>query len=128
MDNRSPFRASRLNNLRLHLLDPEAFPRAATFSKETAEQEAMVVAQAQGGSTSSAATSTANGHGSSSSITTSNPSIVWGENLLRYNLIPKVKQGIDRSGALTDLTSTDETELRADVSLSTYLPRSIYPF
>lgn len=44
--------------------------------------------------------------------------MIWGENLLRYHLLPKVKQGIDQSGTIEDLSSKDENELRADVSFS----------
>ena len=92
----SPFRAARLNNLRLHQLDPRVFPRAALFSpdqKEEKEEEQV-------------------NDGDAATM----KHVVWGQNLLRYQLLPAVKAGLDESALQGDLTDAEAQELRAEAA------------
>lgn len=84
---RSPFRAARLNNLRLHGLDPAIFPRAPGFTPLPLPS----VNEAAG------------------------RRVVWGENLMKYRLAPLAKEGLDVGGVLGDVTPEDEAELRREV-------------
>ena len=84
---RSPFRAARLNNLRLHGLDPAIFPRAPGFTP----LPLPAVAEEAG------------------------CRVVWGENLMKYRLAPLAKEGLDIAGVLGDVTPEDEAELRREV-------------
>lgn len=92
---RSPFRAARLNNLRLHGLDPRIFPRAPGF---TPPSPVAAGAAAEGQE--------------------QEQKVVWGENLLKYRLAPRAKEGMDRGTVLGDLTAEDEAELRKEVRWS----------
>lgn len=89
---RSPFRAARLNNLRLHGLDPAIFPRAPGFTPLSASALAAGVEGADEGG-----------------------AVVWGENLMKYRLAPRAKEGLDVGGVLGDVTPEDEAELRREV-------------
>lgn len=88
---RSPFRAARVNNLRLHLLDPTIFPRAPGHTTP-------LLAPA------------------SSAVAACGP-VVWGENLLKYRLAPRGKEGLDASAVLGDVTAEEEAGLRAEVRI-----------
>ncbi|KAM3577138.1 hypothetical protein VYU27_001055 [Nannochloropsis oceanica] len=89
----NPYRAARINNLRLHFLDPVIFPRAAAPSNipsilpgkeegEEGEEERL--------------------------------NVVWGKNLMKYQLLPENKKGVDELGVLEDVGKVEEEELRAD--------------
>eukprot|EP00624_Nannochloropsis_granulata_P002597 evm.model.NODE_23078_length_13312_cov_30.534330.2 len=92
----SPYRAARLNNLRLHLLDPVVFPRAAA---PTNPSSILLPGKEEGEGE----------EGEEEKV-----NVVWGGNLMKYQLLPENKKGLDESGVLGDVGEVEEEELRAD--------------
>jgi len=97
----SPYRAARLNNLRLHLLDPVIFPRAAAPSLPSS----LILPWEEGKER----------EGEEGKEEKMN--VVWGKNLMKYQLLPENKKGVDASGVLGEVAEVEEEELRADAEI-----------
>ena len=97
----SPYRAARLNNLRLHLLDAVIFPRAAAPSLPTAFLSLGGGWKERVGE-----------EGKEEKM-----NVVWGKNLMKYQLLPENKKGADESGVLGEVAEAEEEELRNDAEI-----------